>query len=101
MQITDVRIRRIDNDTTLKGEAAVTIGGDLAIHGIKIVEGKNGLFLSMPNRKGKDKDGNDKYFDIVHPTTSEARKQINDMVLNAFKAMAPDAADNTSDGDEA
>ena len=91
MQITDIKVRKVTSDKAgnLKGEASVTISDDFAIHGIKIVEGKNQeLFISMPSRKGKDKEGNEAYFDYAHPTTKEARKQLTDAILGAYKALA-------------
>ena len=36
MQITDIRIRRTYQDTRLKALVSVTVGGDLAVHDIKI-----------------------------------------------------------------
>ena len=94
MQITNVSIRMIENAGTLKAEATVTVGGDLAIHGIKVVEGKKGVFMSMPNRKGKGKDGEETYFDVVHPTTVEARKQLTDAVMSAYNGIAGTPAEN-------
>jgi stage V sporulation protein G len=88
MEITNVSVRKISNESSLKGEATVTIGGDFAIHGIKIIDGKKGVFVSMPNRKGKNKEGGDEYFDVAHPTTKEARKQLVDAVLGAYKAIS-------------
>jgi stage V sporulation protein G len=51
-------------------------------HGISIVEGKNGLFVSMPQTK----DAKGEYRDIFHPVTSEGRKALNEAVLEEFGA---------------
>ncbi len=68
-----------------KGFASVSIEGLFGAHGISIIEGKNGLFVSMPQTKvGKD------YKDIIHPVTSEGRKALNDAVLGEF-ALALEA----------
>jgi len=63
-----------------KGYASVTVDGMFGAHGISIVEGKNGLFVAMPQTK----DSKGEYKDIFHPVTSEGRKALNDAVLSEF-----------------
>jgi stage V sporulation protein G len=65
-----------------KGFASVTVDGMFGAHGISIVEGKNGLFVSMPQAK----DAKGEFRDIFHPVTSEGRKTLNDAVLTEFTA---------------
>jgi stage V sporulation protein G len=68
-----------------KGYASVTVEGMFGAHGISIIEGKNGLFVSMPQTKvGRD------FKDIFHPVTAEGRKTLNEAVLGEF-AIALDA----------
>jgi len=69
-----------------KGYASVTIDGMFGAHGISIVEGKNGLFVSMPQTK----DAKGEFHDIFHPVTSEGRKALNEAVLAEF-SVALDA----------
>jgi stage V sporulation protein G len=69
-----------------KGYASVTVDGMFGAHGLSIIEGKNGLFVSMPQTK----DGKGDYRDIFHPVTSEGRKALNDAVLAEY-AVALDA----------
>ena len=70
----------------IKGYASVTIDGMFGAHGISVVEGKNGLFVSMPQTK----DAKGEYRDIIHPVTSDGRKVLNDAVLAEF-SVALDA----------
>ena len=49
--------------------------------GLRIVEGKNGLFVGMPARKGKD----DKWHDTAYPLTKEFRESLNEVVLEAYE----------------
>jgi len=65
-----------------KGYASVTIDGLFGAHGISIIEGKNGLFVAMPQTR----DAKNEYRDIFHPVTSEGRKALNDAVLAEFGA---------------
>ena len=82
MKITDVRIRLMEkDDSKLKAVASVTIDDCIAIHDIKIVDGADGYFVSMPSRKSS----RGEYRDIVHPINSEARTELTDAVMEAYK----------------
>lgn len=76
----DVRIQSIKPNESIKGTASVNINGAFAIRGVKIIEGANGLFVSMPSYKA----GNE-YKDICFPITQECRKQLNDAVIGAYE----------------
>ena len=83
MNITDVRVRLITKeDSKLKAVASITIDNAIAIHDIKIVEGSEGCFVAMPSRKT----GEGEYRDIAHPINAEARTQLLQVVLDAYKA---------------
>ena len=45
----------------------------------------------MPNRKGKDKDGNEKYFDIAFPVNADLRKEINDAIIAKYNEAVSDS----------
>ena len=80
MKITDVKITKYERNN-VKGFANVTLDDAIVITGISIIDGKNGLFISMPNAKGKDNN----YHDIVFPIKADARKALTDAVVDAFK----------------
>ncbi len=82
MEITEVRIYP-ENVEQLRGFTTVTVDGCIAIHDIRIIEGKGGLFISMPSTKLK----NGKYKDIVHPTNAEARELIERAVIAEYKKV--------------
>ena len=65
---------------TIKGVASVTIDGCIVISEIKILDGKNGLFIAFPNRKMP----NGEYKDIAFPITKEARQQIVDAIFAEY-----------------
>ena len=54
------------------------------IKGFRLVEGINGLFVSMPSRKGTDENGNDKWFDTVWIESKNQREELNTLALNEF-----------------
>ena len=53
-----------------------------------ILEGKKGLFVSMPQTKGKDAEGKERWFDVCFPTSNEGRQAITDAVLEAYNKEA-------------
>ena len=55
----------------------------LVIKGFKIMEGINGLFVSMPSQKGKNQQGDDEWFDTVW-IEKELRDQLNQIALNEY-----------------
>lgn len=74
-----VRLFRYEGDSKLKAFCDVS-DGSFVVRGLKVVEGKNGLFLSMPQEQSKD----GKWYDIFSPTTAEARKHLTHLVLEAY-----------------
>ena len=65
------------------------------IKGFRLVEGINGLFVSMPSRKGTDENGNDKWFDTVWIESKNQREELNTIALNEFNSTGS-SSDSTS-----
>ena len=80
MIITDVRIRSVDGQNRLKAVASITIDGVFAVNELRIIEGKNGLFVAMPSRQSND----GTFRDIAHPINAETRKVIEDAVIKKY-----------------
>ena len=80
MEITDIKIRRIITEGRLRAVVSVTIDDMLAVHDIKVVQGDERLFVAMPSRK----DENGVFRDIVHPISSEARKMMEEQILETY-----------------
>lgn len=87
MQITDVRISIPQNRANdLLAFANIVIDGCFAVHGLKIIDGKDGLFVAMPSKPNKHpKNEKDKFLDIVHPLDHETRILIDNAVLDAYE----------------
>ena len=79
MNITDVKIFLRPSDQ-LKAFANIVFDDAFIIKNIKIIEGKNGLFVAMPSQKGK----NGEYRDIAHPLNTDTRAEIERLVLDAY-----------------
>ena len=81
MKISEVRIRKVENDDSkLKGVASITIDECFVVHDIKIIQDESGMFIAMPSKKAKDGE----YKDIAHPINPATRQELNDAILTAF-----------------
>lgn len=81
MQITDVRIRRVEKEGKMKAVVSITIDEEFVVHDIKIIEGEKGLFIAMPSRKAADGE----YRDIAHPVNSGTRERIQKLILEKYE----------------
>ncbi|MCX7749077.1 MAG: septation regulator SpoVG [Clostridia bacterium] len=82
MEITDVRIRRIDAEGKMKAVVSVTFDNEFVVHDIKIIESQNGLFIAMPSRKTPDGE----FRDIAHPINATAREKIQKAIIEKFES---------------
>lgn len=80
--ITEVRIYKMENAGNLKAYATVTLDNAFAVHGIKVLEGDKGLWVSMPATKSK-KTG--EFKDIFHPISPEAREGLINSVITKYE----------------
>lgn len=81
MQITDVRIRKVEKEGKMKAVVSITIDEEFVVHDIKIIEGEKGLFIAMPSRKAADGE----YRDIAHPINSNTRDRIQTLILEKYE----------------
>ena len=80
MQITDVRIRKIEKEGKMMAVVSITIDEEFVIHDIKIIEGEKGMFIAMPSRKTAEGE----YKDIAHPIKSSTRELIQNLILQKY-----------------
>ena len=87
-----VRLYRAEGgETQLLGFADLLIAESFVIKGLRIMMSKpredkpGGPFISFPSRKGTGA-SEDKYFEVAHPVTAEARAAVKELVLNAYEA---------------
>jgi len=95
MNITDVRMKLIDNDTKMKAVASITIDGAFVVHDIRVIDGDKGCFVAMPSKR--DSDGTHR--DICHPINGETRQMIKDLVLNKYDEICALEHDENQDED--
>ena len=87
MEITDIRVRKINLEGRMKAIVSVTFDDALVIHDVKVVEGDKGLFVAMPSKKMPDGE----YKDIAHPISSQAREIIQTAVLKVYEKARAEA----------
>ena len=81
MEITDVRIRKVTDEGKMKAIVSITFDEEFVVHGIKIIDGQNGLFIAMPSRKVNEGD----FRDIAHPILSETREKIKNAIFQEYE----------------
>lgn len=87
MNITDVRVRKVNKEGKMKAIVSVTFDNEFVVHDIKVIEGDKGLFIAMPSRKTVDGE----FRDIAHPINSETRESIQTSILTQYeKALLTD-----------
>jgi stage V sporulation protein G len=80
MEITDIRIRKVNTEGKLKAYVTVTFDDCFVVHNVKIIEGKSGIFIAMPSRKTKTGE----YKDVAHPINSDFRNILQTKILEEF-----------------
>ena len=81
MNITDVRVRKVDKEGKMKAVVSITIDQEFVIHDIKVIEGDRGLFIAMPSKRTADGE----FRDIAHPINSDTRENIQKIILESYE----------------
>ncbi len=84
MQITELRMKKINTDSKLKAVTSVTFNDCFVVHGIRVIEGNKGLFIAMPSRKLNSGE----FLDVAHPIIDDFRQKLEDAVLEEYETMA-------------
>ena len=82
MEITEVKVFPIQEEK-LKAFVSIVFDQCFMVNDIKIIQGRDGLFISMPSRKKK----NGEFKDVAHPLNNETRRMIQDKVLGEYERI--------------
>jgi len=93
MEITDVRVKKLNSDNRLKAIAAITIDDCFVVHELRIIDGKDGLFVAMPSRKMP----NGEFKDVAHPINQETRNRIESVVIEAYESLEEETERETTE----
>jgi stage V sporulation protein G len=80
MELTITRFVRADGEGALRAFCDISIGGLVLVKGIRVVEGREGLFISMPRQQNKL----GKWYDSVVPLCPDLRDRMTRVVLDAY-----------------
>lgn len=76
----EARIVKMIGGDNLKAYATVCINDSFLVSGIKVVDGKYGLFVGMPSKRIKTGE----FKDTAFPVNAEFRKELEVAVLDAY-----------------
>jgi stage V sporulation protein G len=82
MDITEVKVFPIQEEK-LKAFVSIVFDHCFMVNDIKIIQGKDGLFISMPSRKKK----NGEFKDVAHPLNNETRRTIEGKILAEYERV--------------
>lgn len=88
MEVTDVRLRRVQTDGRMRAIASITLDGEFVVHDIRVIDGNTGLFVAMPSKRTPDGE----FRDIAHPINSGTRTKIQESVLKAYEESSEEEA---------
>jgi stage V sporulation protein G len=80
MEITEVKVFPIQEEK-LRAFVSIVIDRCFMVNDIKVIQGRDGLFISMPSRRKKNGD----FKDIAHPLNNETRRMIEERILNEYE----------------
>lgn len=89
MNITDIRVRRVNASDKMKAVVSVTFDNAFVVHDMKIIERDSGLFIAMPSRKTP----NGVYKDVAHPINADMRRELHDKILERYYEQTDEDAD--------
>lgn len=81
MRISEVKVRRVEGKERFKAWVTLTFDDEFRIHGLKIIQGKDGPFVAMPSRKLP----NDEFIDTAYPLNKELKETIQREVLAEYQ----------------
>ncbi len=88
MQITDIRVRKINAEGRMKAVVSVTFDDAFVVHDIKVIEGQDKLFIAMPSRKTPEGE----FKDIAHPINAETREILHSSILKKYQETLEETA---------
>lgn len=87
MQVTEIKVFPVDEEK-LKAFVSVVFDHCFMVNDIKVIQGREGLFISMPSRRKR----NGKFKDVAHPLNNETRRMIEDQVLGEYDRILENRA---------
>lgn len=74
------RLHRVDNGSSLKAFVDVLINSQVLVKGVRVVEGRNGLWVAMPSAQAKDS----RWYETVSIVDEQLKQELQDVVLESY-----------------
>jgi len=74
-------------EAKVKAIATIIIDEMIELHNIRVINSNNGLFVGFPQNKGKDAEGNDKWYDeiwFIGERGKEFKDQLTQKIMDAY-----------------
>ena len=75
------RLVKLDGEGSVKAFCDLVIGDRFLVKGLRIMEGKKGMFVSMPRQRGK----NQQWYDSVEALTTDVKQRVERLVMEAYR----------------
>jgi stage V sporulation protein G len=80
LNITQVKVFPV-NEEKLKAYVSIVLDECFLVSDLKIIQGPNGLFISMPSKRKK----NGEFKDVAHPLNRETRERMEKRILEEYE----------------
>ena len=79
MEITEIKVFPVEEEK-LKAFVSIVLDHCFMVNDIKVIQGRDGFFISMPSRRKR----NGRFKDVAHPLNNETRRMIEDQILAQY-----------------
>jgi len=94
MEITEVKVFPV-NEEKLKAFVSVVLDDCFMVNDIKVIQGRENRFISMPSRRKKSGD----FKDVAHPLNNETRRMMEDRILAEYDRVLAGRESEVGEGD--
>ena len=91
MKITDVRVRKVNSAGKMRAVVSVTFDDSFVVHDIKVIEGKERMFIAMPSRKTAEGE----FKDVAHPINTALRDELQTVILEKYEEVLAEEPEET------
>ena len=89
MNITQVKVFPVSEEK-LKAYVSIVLDECFLVSDLKVIQGPNGLFISMPSKRKK----NGEFKDVAHPLNRETRERMEKRILEEYERVKVESAES-------
>jgi stage V sporulation protein G len=94
MEITEVKVFRV-REEKLKAFVSIVIDDCFMVNDIKVIQGRESRFISMPSRRKR----NGEFKDVAHPLDNDTRSQLEARILEEYDRVVEEGGDEPVESD--